>query len=65
MAHVEVIVTQKIIPPPDSQLAAEHADGHGEMTAVVTFRPPHTMTDAQIGNQVERICRRLSKLADD
>lgn len=35
------------------------------MTAKVTYTPSHTMSDAQIGNQVERIVRRLTKLADD
>lgn len=65
MSHISIIIDSKILPPPDSQLSTSHAEGGSEMTATVTFKPAHTMTDTQIGNQVERICRRLSKLADD
>lgn len=63
MSHTVIIIQQKILPPPDAQQAATETSG--EMTAEITFVPPHTMTDAQIGNAVERIVRRLTKLADD
>ena len=63
MSHTVIIIQQKILPPPDAQIAT--VEGGGEMTAQVTYTPPHTMTDAQIGNQVERIVRRLTKLAYD
>lgn len=63
MSHVIIIVQQKILPPPDAQGATTATTG--EMTAQVTYTPPDTATDAQIGNQVERIVRRLTKLADD
>jgi hypothetical protein len=53
----------KILPSPDSQLAA--AADHGEMDAVVTWKPADSLTPVQIGNQVERIVKRLGKLADD
>lgn len=56
-----MIIQQTILPPPDSQALAST----GEMTAEVTYRPADTMTDTQIGNAVERIVRRLTKLADD
>lgn len=62
MSHVVVIVQQTILPPPDATAASVSI---GEMTAEVTYTPADTMTDAQIGNAVERIVRRLTKLADD
>lgn len=62
MSHVEVIITQKVLPPPGTQVTAEEA---GEMTASVKYTPADSMTDAQIGHAVERIVRRLTKLADD
>jgi hypothetical protein len=64
MSHVVIIVQQTILPPPGSQSAA-HAEGGSAMTAEVTYTPSDGMSDAQIGNQVERIVRRLNKLADD
>lgn len=62
MSHVVVIVQQTILPPPDATAANSPT---GEMTAQVTYAPPDTATDSQIGNAVERIVRRLTKLADD
>lgn len=35
------------------------------MTAEVHYTPADAATTAQIGNQVERIVKRLTKLADD
>lgn len=64
MGHVVITMKVTVLPPPDSQ-ALTAAHDVGEMTAEVTYIPPHTMTDAQVGNQVERIVRRLNKLADD
>jgi hypothetical protein len=52
----------KILPPPDSTIAS--AADHGEMTAEVSWTPADTLTPVQIGNQVERIVKGLSKLAD-
>lgn len=62
MSHVVIIIQQNVLPPPDSQVAA--AD-QGGMTAEVRYEPPDAATAAQIGNQVERIVKRLNKLADD
>lgn len=61
MSHVVIIVQQSILPPPDAQAAS--AD-QGQMTAEITYTPPHDATPAQIGNQVERIVKRLARLAD-
>ena len=61
MSHVVVIIQQTILPPPDAQAALTA----GEMTAEVKYIPPDSATDAQIGNHVQRIIRRLNKLADD
>lgn len=61
MSHVVIIVQKTILPPPDAQ-----ADSPlGEMTAEVRYQPAAGMSDAQIGSQVERVLRRLTKLADD
>lgn len=62
MSHVVVIVQQTILPPPDAQTAV--ADGSA-MTANVEYTPADSATPAQIANQVERIVKRLAKLADD
>jgi hypothetical protein len=58
-----VIIQQTVLPPPDSLATDAHASG--SMTAEVTYAPPDTATPAQISNQVERIVKRLAKLADD
>jgi hypothetical protein len=67
MSHRVIIINQVIIPSPDVSAAAvvNPAVDHGEMSAEVTYRPADTMTDAQIGNAVERVLKRLTKLADD
>lgn len=62
MTHTVIIVEQVVLPPPDAQAAA--ATG-ASMTARVEFTPADTDTPTQIGNQVERIVKRLAKLADD
>lgn len=62
MSHVVVIIQQAVLPPPDTSATAAEA---GEMNAQVTFTPADSATPAQIGNQVERIVKRLAKLADD
>lgn len=62
MSHVVIVIQQTILPPPDATAASAPT---GEMTAQVTYTPSDTATDAQIGNAVERIVRRLTKLADD
>jgi hypothetical protein len=63
MSHVVVIIQQTVLPPPDSLAAT--ATASGAMTAEVKYTPPDTATPAQISNQVERIVKRLAKLADD
>jgi len=62
MSHVVIIIQQNILPPPEAQLASSEGPA---MTARIEYTPSHTMTDRQIGDQVERIVKRLSKLADD
>lgn len=62
MSHVVIIVQQTVLPPPDAPTATIV---DGEMTAQVTFTPADNATPVQIGNQVERIVKRLAKLADD
>lgn len=62
MSHVVIIIQQTILPPPDTSATATEA---GEMTAEVRFTPADSATPAQIGNQVERVVKRLAKLADD
>lgn len=62
MTHRRIIIEQSVLPSGDAQV--QHAD-HGAMKAVVTYDPPDTATDKQIGDQVERITKRLTKLADD
>lgn len=64
MSHVVIIIQQRILPPEPATTTKSVAN-FGEMKAEVTFTPADTMTDAQIGNQVERIVKRLTKLADD
>jgi hypothetical protein len=61
MSHTVVIVQQSILPPPDAQAASGDP---GEMVAEITYTPPDNATPAQIGNQVERIVKRLARLAD-
>lgn len=61
MSHVVIIVQQSILPPPDAQAATSD---QGEMVAEITYTPPHDATPAQIGNQIERIVKRLARLAD-
>jgi hypothetical protein len=60
-SHRTIIIDQVVLPPPTS----ETASALGEMSARVSYTPADTLTDAQIGNAVERICKRLTKLADD
>jgi hypothetical protein len=62
MSHVVIIVQQTVLPPPDAVVSL--TDGSA-MTAEVTYSPPDSATTAQIGSQVERIVKRLAKLADD
>lgn len=62
MSHVVIIIQQTIVPPPGAP-AALHSDG--SMTAEVKYTPADSSTPAQISNQVERIVKRLAKLADD
>lgn len=64
MGHVVIVTTMKILPPPVATALA-NPESFGEMTATVTYAPPDTMSDTQIGNRIERIVRRLTKLADD
>ena len=61
VSHVVIIIQQTILPPPD---ALSGSPASGEMTAEVRYTPPDSATDAQIGNQVERIVKRLARLAD-
>lgn len=62
MSHVVIVIQQVILPPPDAQAAT--SESSGSMTAEVSYTPPHDESPAQIGNQVERIVKRLAKLAD-
>lgn len=62
MSHTVVIIQQVILPPPDAQTAA--ADGDA-MSAEIRYEPSDNASPAQIGNQVERIVKRLTKLADE
>jgi hypothetical protein len=62
MSHVVIIIQQTVLPPPDTSATAADA---GVMTAEVKYTPADTATPTQIGNQVERIVKRLAKLADD
>jgi hypothetical protein len=61
VSHTVIIVQQAILPPPDAQAASSD---HGSMTAEIRYTPPHDATPPQIGNQVERIVKRLARLAD-
>ena len=61
MSHITIIIHKKILPSVDATMAVDGS----EMNAQVTFQPADTMTDAQIGNAVERITKRLTRLADD
>jgi hypothetical protein len=62
MSHVVVIIQQTILPPPDTSATAADA---GAMTAEVHYTPADSATPTQIGEKVERIVKRLAKLADD
>lgn len=62
MSHGPIIIERVILPPPDSQVAA--VDGT-TMKARIEYTPAHSETAAQIGNCVERIIKRLDRLADD
>lgn len=62
MGHVIISMKMKVLPHADSKTSSVD---QGEMTAEVVYTPPHSATDVQIGNQVERIVKRLGKLADD
>jgi hypothetical protein len=62
MTHTVIIVEQVVLPPPDAQAAASTGEA---MTARVEYTPADAASPAQIGNQVERIVKRLAKLADD
>jgi len=61
VSHVVIIIQQTVVPSPD---AATVTDGSA-MTAEVTYTPADNATTSQIGEQVERIVKRLAKLADD
>lgn len=60
-AILKITIQKSILPPPDAQAASTD---QGEMVAEITYTPPHDATAAQIGNQVERIVKRLARLAD-
>ena len=62
MTHTVIIVEQAILPPPDAQAAVATGEA---MHARVEYTPADNATPSQIGNQVERIVKRLAKLADD
>jgi hypothetical protein len=62
MSHISIIISMKVLPVDG---AAVPASDQSSMDVVVTFNPHHSLTDAQIGNAVERITKRLTKLADD
>jgi hypothetical protein len=62
MSHITIIISQSVLPPPDTSATAAAS---GTMTAEVRYTPADTATPTQIGNQVERIVKRLAKLADD
>lgn len=61
MSHVVIIIQQTIQPPPAPHSLAPEG---GSMSAEVTYTPPDSATEDQIGNQVERIVKRLAKLAE-
>lgn len=61
MSHTVIIVQQVVLPPPDAQTAS---GDQGSMTAEIRYTPPDHATSAQIGNEVERIVKRLARLAD-
>lgn len=61
MSHTVIIVQQSILPPPDAQIAGSD---QGELVAEITYTPPDNATPAQIADQVERIVKRLARLAD-
>lgn len=61
MSHVVIVIQKSILPPPDAQ--ASSID-QGSMDAEISYTPPHDATPAQIGDEVARIVRRLSRLAD-
>ncbi len=63
MSHGPIIIERVILPPPDSQVAA--VDGAATMKARIEYTPAHGETAAQTGNRVERILKRLDRLADD
>jgi hypothetical protein len=62
MSHVVIIIQQSVAP---SSTTTQMVATSGELSAEVTYRPADNLTEAQIGNQVERIVCRLKKLADD
>lgn len=62
MTHTVIIVEQVVLPPPDAQAAVTTGES---MKARVEYTPADTATPSQIGEQVERIVKRLAKLADD
>jgi len=61
MSHRTIIIEQVILPSPDSQVSAHD---QGSMIAEVRYTPPDNATPAQVGDQVQSICKRLSRLAD-
>lgn len=67
MSHVVIIVQQKIMPPSEAEalaLTSTIAHEHGEMSAEVRYVPADSETPSQISAQVERIVKRLARLAD-